>query len=111
MRSTIFLLLGVLIALAVVVGVVMMVALPEPGERARGSEEGANGAPGGSLPESLEAVEEPTEAFANALLDCSVALRGGDAVGMADCFTDRLAGTLFPTRPGDTRTATRWIAP
>ncbi|MFQ5719437.1 MAG: FG-GAP repeat domain-containing protein [Acidobacteriota bacterium] len=100
MRSTVLFLLGVLIALAVAVSVVMIVARPAGTGSGPAGHSSAGPVAGDTLPESMEIVEEPTEAFANTLLDCSLALRGGDAAGMADCFTDELDGTPFPSAPG-----------
>ena len=101
MRLTVLLFLGVLLALALAASVVMMMALPDGG---------ASGGDGAARGDALEQVEEPTEAFANALLDCSVAVRSGDATGLADCFADEIDGTLFPETPGPLNDEIKWIS-
>ena len=102
-RGSVLFLLGVLLALALTLSVVTWLAAPEAGPA--GDVDPAVGAG----PADLAAVEVPTEAFANALLDCSMALRSGDDALLAGCFAETLQGTPFPQRAGPVRDTFRWV--
>jgi hypothetical protein len=85
MQRLIYMLLGLLMALALVAGVVFLVTMPE-GDTARGAD----------LDGGMKQDELPTEAFANALHDCSLAILAGNLRGMENCFAREMDGTLFP---------------
>lgn len=57
----------------------------------------------------LDAIEDLTESLANALLALSVDLRRMDMAKAADYFHDRLEAEPFPSRPGETEHAIKWI--
>lgn len=78
--------LGILVALAMVAGVSLLVRMPDAGTRSES----------GDLEEDVAAMEEPTEAFANALHDCSQAILLGDSTGTEACFAGTVTGTPFP---------------
>jgi hypothetical protein len=100
MRATVLLLLGMLVALALAAGVALMVDL-EP----RGGSFPASG----SVPEEMELTEEPTEAFANALHDCSAAILEGDTRSTMECFAESLQANLFPVEAGALQEEFRWV--
>jgi len=100
MRATVLLLLGILLALALVAGVALMVDL-EPRDGSVASS--------GLVPEKMELTEEPTEAFANALHDCSAAILEGDTLGTVECFAPSLQANLFPVEAGALQEEFRWI--
>ena len=84
MRRLVLLMLGILVALAMAVGVSLLVRMP------------GTGSGSGELEEQMAAMEEPTEAFANALHDCSQAILLGDSKGTRACFAGTVTGTPFP---------------
>lgn len=88
MRRLVYLMLGVLMALAAVVAVTFMVRMPDDPQ----------GQSGAVLQSGMAAVEEPTESFANALHDCSVAILLGEERGIEACFADQVQGTPFPDK-------------
>ncbi len=98
MRGTVLFLLGILLALALAAGVVLMVRVPAAPDGRAG------------LDAAMEEVEEPTEAFANALHDCSLAIVREDGPGREACFAPLVEADLFPTEPGVLAPGPRWLA-
>jgi hypothetical protein len=100
MRPAVLLLLGILLILALAAGVGLMVDL-EPGS--------GSAVISGLAPERMDLNEEPTEAFANALHDCSAAILEGDTRGMTECFAPSMDAILFPGEAGALHEEFRWF--
>jgi hypothetical protein len=99
MRVAVLLLLGILLALALAAAVSLMVDLPSVEQ----------GADQDAITAQMDETEEPTEAFANTLHDCSGAILKGDRRGMADCLAPTPDASLFPVEPGTEEPEFRWI--
>jgi hypothetical protein len=61
------------------------------------------------LPRQIEQIEETTESFANAMLDLSVALRGGNTAGVRQHVADPIVAQPFPAERGTAQPVRAWI--